>query len=338
MDNDTLITVLNTINSILATTVVVSTTIHDLDIVFKNKLRLQKISKYDNCIITENHFIDNHTIEERKSSIDEENKKYLLSFLTKLEAYTSKENLTVAYHNIKSLELYRFPRLIMLFVNIMSRASFSGVYIAQTNNLATIKKDSAFSHEFLHMCSTSYDEENDIIYNGFSQSCDTTYIGIGLTEGYTELLKSRIYNNNKTTAYSKEVKIAKLFEFFFDNPKDMEKFYFKHDLPGFIHYMEKFAPKQEIIDILLKIDSINLLGDSILPISIIEYTKVQLELYKWFIKENKNPEKLQQFTNLLCKNKIVSMILNNKKMKLYKENIYSDQTQISSLEEHNIKK
>lgn len=155
--------------------------------------------------------------------------------------------------------------------------------------------------------------------------------------GYTELLASRIYNkNNKVQTYKLEVQIAKLMELFFDNPKDMEKFYFNHDLLGFVKYMEQFSTSKEIVNLLHEIDNIHHRSSMITfnPFKLYDCIKIQLKLYKMFISKNKDIEKLKQFTDIICENKIIRMILSNKKMKLYKENPYIQNKDLSNEEEY----
>ena len=86
----------------------------------------------------------------------------------------------------------------------------------------------------------------------------------------------------------------------------MEKFYFNHDLNGFIHHMEQFTSRENIIQMITQIDSVNELK---FPWYLPNYIKVQQDLYEWFNRKNNNSEKRQQFQELICENKLVSIAL-----------------------------
>lgn len=155
-----------------------------------------------------------------------------------------------------------------------------------------------------------------MIFSGFRQNL----IGKGLNEGYTELLTSRMYKMNyKITHYKNEVKIARLFELFFDDYKTMENYYFRHNLFGFISYMEKFIPHDEIIKIICDIDKINLLDSDINLVKFYYSTKVQITLYNWFIINCKDQDKIRLFRDLICENSIISAMINNQEYKLCRE-------------------
>lgn len=195
--------------------------------------------------------------------------------------------------------------------------------------------DTSLGPEFLHLASSYYDKENKTAFCGFRQKS----IGSGINEGYTELLASRIYNeDNKITAYYEEVKIAKLLEFFFDNPKDIENLYFNCNLSGLISYLENYAERSEIIKILLDIDYINSLSTSIGNLSSIsKYLDIQITLYNWFVAKNKDSEKLQQFKELIFEDKMILFIINNPKFKLYKEKFCALREQAFISEEQKIR-
>ena len=60
------------------------------------------------------------------------------------------------------------------------------------------KKRAVIFHELVHMASSHYDKENNIVYSGFHKidlNNETNNFGLGLTEGFTEYLAtSTIYN------------------------------------------------------------------------------------------------------------------------------------------------
>lgn len=282
----------------------------EINIVKKNKIRLKRISEYDGCIISSGPNIENINYK-----IDIEKNKIILPLLEKLFDYTKESNLKTIYKNLQTSNIIRKPLLLF--------GSSSGYYDTELNKIEYYSY-SSLKHEFLHMASTYYDNNTDTAYTGFKQYKNGISIGIGLNEGYTELLTARIYNKGKIEAYPKEVKIAKLFELFFDNPKDMEDYYFNYNLPSFIHYMEKYAKKEDIIKLMLDIDSITYIERStfINPLPSYNYIKTQIILYNWFISKNNDKRKIEQFENLICKNKIIDIILKKEKLSLCKSNPY----------------
>lgn len=176
------------------------------------------------------------------------NKEILDNVFYKLKDYTKKSNMKNVYSNIKNVELNKKAILYVL--------GWKGSYNVKNNEIKYVSKD-AIPHEFLHMASAFYDKEKDITYDGFLVSNKKDgKVGIGLNEGYTELLASRIYRNGKVKAYKKEVNIASIIEEFFYNKKDMEDYYFNHDLPGFIYYMSQYASKDEMKKLIKDIDLI----------------------------------------------------------------------------------
>lgn len=316
----------------------------NLNSLVQSKIKLNKISNYKECKVKELSLVDSKTIENLKKETNREKERLFLEYIDKLKNYTSEDNLKTLYRNLNTLEVEQRKSL------ISSLLSAGGIYITKENKII-YEKSKFFGHEFLHLCS-SYVNSNEMfsvmellktyvhvyfrvfdtnrkilldelkqivneeingVYSGFYQVHDGISLGNGLNEGYTELLSSRIYGNGKIKVYKKEAKIAKLFEFFFDNPKDMEKFYFNHDLNGFIHHMEQFTSRESIIQLITEIDSVNELK---FPWYLPNYIKVQLDLYEWFNRKNNNSEKRQQFQDLICENKLVSITLKKRKIKL----------------------
>ena len=276
---------------------------------FSNKLRVKRLSKtgyiINNQIQTPQHV--------EKLEIKKEIYNLIIPYVEKLRAYTTEENLQALYRNIKDVDIKKQSPI--------SITPYSGLYNSKQNKITYLNK-TALGHELLHMASTYYDKETNINYVGFKQAKDRIYIGQGLNEGYTELLNSRIYNNNKIISYHKEVKIAKLLEFFFDDPKEMESLYFNHNLPGLIHHLEKYTSRDNIIKLLLDIDQINNYSYSIYStIPTIKSIKTQILLYNIFEKNCTDKQKVEQFKNIVCEDKIAKIILNGQKAVLKRKNI-----------------
>lgn len=290
---------------------------NSINTIISRKIKLNKLSQYNNHIIEE---CSNFNIRHPKvieHEINNENISQLLPLIEKLIKYTKEDNLNTMYYNINFTKVKKQSILSIL-------RGFIGQYNIKKNTIKYFMKKT-LEHEFLHMASSTYDIKNDKRYSGFTIYINKEIgrIGIGLTEGYTELLASRIYYKDKVLTYKKEVRIAEIFEFFFDNAKNMEKYYFNYDLPGFIHHMENYTSKEEIIKLIIEIDNLSQF-DSLSPVLTYYYIKIQLTLYNWFKEKSNNPDKLAKLEELLCKNKLVSIIINNEKITLCRTSPYDN--------------
>lgn len=244
-------------------------------------------------------------INELIKTIDEKQLKHFLKYLTKLEIFTAQDNVKNVYRNMNSVKL---------------KKSFFYAYDPKYNEINFRKKDN-IEYEFLSLASSYYDQKNDIIYNGFEQIKDYKSIGNGINSGYTELLAQRIFGINKI-AHKPERKIVKLLEYFFDDPKMLEQYYFNHDLPGLIHHLENFAPRNEVIKLIVRIDCLSrepaLFGIN----RSIDNLIIQNTLYNWLKDNHKNLTKWNEFERLVFQNKILFFIKCNQRLKLIHENKY----------------
>lgn len=238
--------------------------------------------------------------------------KLVIPYVEKLKDHLDENNLNNLYRNLKTLRINDQNKLENLF--------YAGQYNSKTNTIKLDTKKDELGHELLHLASSYYDEKTKTHYVGFKQGQGKAYIGIGLNEGYTELLNERIFNkNNKKSPYKNEMKIAKLFEYFFEDKNEMENYYFNNNLPGFIHHMEQFAPRQEIINLILDIDRINETSMSFAnPLPTYLSIKTQLKLYDWYANSCPNRRKLRAFKNEICKSTLAEIALSGKQAVLKK--------------------
>lgn len=256
--------------------------------------------------------VDPQTVEERKKAISKEKMDEVKDYIEKLANYTKEENLKTVYKNLKNLKIKRKPLLLI--------SGTAGTYDAKKNYINYIFK-SSIGHEFLHLASADYDPKKKEYQVGFSQRRKSAVVGKGLNEGYTELLASRIYNKeNKVEAYKELVKLTELLEYFFDDPKEIEKYYFNHDLPGFIHRMEQYIPRKEFLDIIKGMDKLLLYSSlPISPFPTYEFFKIQMKLYYWFNAQNHSSLKRSAFEQAIQKNAMGSILLKKQKLKLQRE-------------------
>lgn len=273
-----------------------------------NKLSLERINKYDGCLINKGVFYDFASLEERKKSVDKRKVKELLPYVEKLSNHVDEELLKDMYRNLSETKLKRKKK--MLFSDL------SGFYNPEKKIIEVNDKNS-IGHEVLHMASSYYYKKKKESHCGFEQANDKAFIGRGLNEGYTELLASRIYNKDgKVETYKNEARIAKLFELFFDNPKDMEKYYFRHNLPGFIIYMQQFIPRKELIGMIITLDEINRLYSRGIITFTFKTAKLSMDLYKYFLRTNPSMKKRMAFEKILKESKLAELALNREKVSL----------------------
>ena len=228
-----------------------------------------------------------------------DNRVLLEDIYNKLKDYTSPNNMKNISRNIKNVELNKKSLLYLI--------GWKGAYNAKNNEIKYASND-AISHEFLHMASAFYDSKEETIYDGFLVSNKKDgKVGIGLNEGYTELLASRIYRNNKVKAYKKEVNIASIIEEFFYNKKDMEDYYFNHDLPGFIFYLSQYTNKNELIKLIKDIDNITNTNKLLSASPNYYYLKVLNRLNKMSDSNNLSSKQKENIKAKINKNMIMNI-------------------------------
>lgn len=273
-----------------------------------NKLSLERINKYDGCLINKGVFYDFVSLEERKKRVDRRKVKELLPYVEKLIDHVDEELLKDMYRNLSEVKLVK--KRTMFFSGI------AGSYNTDSKIIEFSERDS-IGHEILHMASSYHYKKKNEAHAGFKQSNSKTFIGRGLNEGYTELLASRIYNKDgKVETYKNEVRIAKLFELFFNDPKDMEKYYFRHNLPGFIKYMQQFIPRKELMSMIITLDEINRIYSRGIITFTLKTARLSMDLYRYFLKTNPSVKKRMAFEKVLKENKLVELALNREKASL----------------------
>lgn len=263
--------------------------------ILQNKITINKVSKYNGFFIKTN---TNSLV--RRTPINEYYE-VLKEYIDKLGEFTSSKNMDTVYRNIVDLKLTKIP-----YMSLMGAA---GSYDCKENTIR-YSKEEFIGHEFLHMASGSYDSKNKFYYCGFKIKKGTLIYGLGLNEGYTELLASRIFNkDHKIHSYHKEVLITKIIELFFKDKKEMEYYYFNHDMEGFIKYMSQYIEYNDLMNIIGYMDSLS--NSSILgnPIPNVVSKSIIYKLYNYLLKSF--PEHEKEFLDIIKDDKILLMLLNN---------------------------
>lgn len=125
-----------------------------------SKIRLEKLSKYDGCILKNLLLPDCSDIEKLKKSIDSEILKQFLSYLDKLKDYTSEENLITVYKNLNTAKIEKNRLILLLGV---------GGWYNSKENIIEYSIFSSIGHEFLHLSSSYYNSSDDLVTVGFRQ-------------------------------------------------------------------------------------------------------------------------------------------------------------------------
>lgn len=235
------------------------------------------------------------------SQFPEEFKEIIKTFVKNVD----QENLRLCIRNLNTIKLNK-KSIIKDFKDylnsFLSSLIVAGKYYPQENSIDIyFPSKQVLSHEFIHMCT------NNKTNCGFN--LDTRFneeIGLGLNEGYTELLNQRIFKY-KHCAYSKNVGIVKLLETFFDNPKDLENAFFHNDLDKVILQFCKYGTKEEFFNLLENLD--NFAAGPIPLKDFAQYHKLQFELYE-IIKRSNDSVKIQNFENILFQNTLNKILKN----------------------------
>lgn len=173
--------------------------------------------------------------------------RYVANFINALELKYPKEYLFHLYQNIKSLEIKAEEIEIL---------RCSGTYSPRINTIA-LEEESAIYHELLHMATTSSDRK----HVGFEYYTLFKSFNRGLNEGYTELLKKRLFPGKKSAeTYAFNMTVAEIIEKIV-GPK-MEELFFKADLLGLIHELTPYSSEDEIMQFFSNVDFINAMNMS----------------------------------------------------------------------------
>lgn len=254
---------------------------------FKIKIEKQKINN------------SNYIIEKEKLfELDKENR----IFYTRITKKLPHINFTFLNENVKSI---KYVEKNIDIYNMIFHFVAAAYYLPQKNLIMYPKNTNRYtiSHELLHMATTRVDKENNIIFSGFRQTFIKNHktIGIGINEGYTELVNSRYFktNHHTKTKYELEVAICKSLEIIIGKEK-MEKFYFEADLHSLINCLKQYDAEENIISFIKKMDFVTenfyKNSKSKLKYKLINEAVMELcdFLYKW--NENKMKKDYKKYT------------------------------------------
>ena len=231
--------------------------------------------------------------------------------LDRLEEHLTLKQLRLVYRNLTRVKLKKF--------NMINSLHLNGYYDVVKSEFF-YKNNCVKCHEFLHLASSFHDFINNISYSGLSQWDSKGRIGIGLDEGYTELLNERFFSDTfYVDAYIDEVNIVRMLELFFDDYKDMMNYYFECDLPGFIRYFERFISREEFIKLLLEIDKFSFCAMYDLPFCNSQLVNIYIKIYNLFLSTNPSFEKIKRMEQIIHDEEDIGILFEKKQRKLIKK-------------------
>lgn len=172
----------------------------------------------------------------------------LEKFTNVLLSNFDKDDLITFYNNIESLEINETDLDDFNTRINKTNAKTLAYYHAKNNVINISSKDNTDTiyHELFHMSTSKKD--NNLVFNGFSQANIITKetIGIGINEGYTQLLTERYFNDECSKGnYSYFVYICDLLERIVGKSK-MEKLYLNSNLYGLVEELKNYAFDEDI--------------------------------------------------------------------------------------------
>lgn len=198
--------------------------------------------------------LEKPAIEKKHSEVDNEKidnpvlLQKIIDFKELLVQNFNSEDLITFYNNINTLEIALNEKF--LVYNDAYDPVNNKIYLEERQTMVP------FWHELFHLSSTVY--KKDVVFCGFSQWGKDFAIGIGLTEGYTQLLTDRYVINpdNFKHGYIDVVYFAKVIEMIVGTEK-MNHLYLTSDLKGLVDELKKYSTKEEIMKFISKVDYVN---------------------------------------------------------------------------------
>lgn len=210
----------------------------------------------------------------------------VLEFANILEKNFSKDSLINFYNNVNEVKIKRNG-------GIMFLSDDDGMYSCEKNEIEYCTITSIY-HELFHMASSVFDDERKLGYSGFRQAyykpgseLKGINIGIGINEGYTELLAHRYFGDKHKmpNAYEFEVSIVEKLEKIVGQD-EMKRLYLNANLLGLITNLKQYACEEDILNFISGVDLISkhsndlfLLKNDKMKVSIINVYTFLLQTY-----------------------------------------------------------
>lgn len=177
-----------------------------------------------------------------------------------LEQEFSEYSLDAFYKNIKSLKIEQKDMTLYNKLKHFGGDSYTaGDYGLKKNKIRTDDtKDfndtkATLFHELLHMATTRRNFKT--LFCGLEISNNSSSIGTGLNEGYTELLCSHYFSKRRSYSYISLQQMALMIEDVVGE-KLMKKAFFSNDMNAVINELAKYSSREKAIEIILKMDKL----------------------------------------------------------------------------------
>lgn len=227
------------------------------------KYKLKKIKEYLSVVGLEN--IKSISIKQKNKDLDSVNYSgddiiddYIDNFIEVIQDKISKENLINLYNNISWMKIYVLDRI---NDGCSINTTTLGIYNDETNELKLTSETTpnVVYHELFHLSSNNPNLDEYAI--GFRYGTREWNIGIGLNEGYTELLVERYFELENSDIYNFEKNVARRLDNIIDKEK-MESFYFNYNLFGLINELKRFYTLEEIEKFIIGVDFISVYSEN----------------------------------------------------------------------------
>lgn len=182
-----------------------------------------------------------------KNIKDEDLKEKITTFIKIMESNFPLEHLNNLFNNISWVDI----------VSDSNKKNYKkGTYKLSENKIILVDKnyDQALFHELLHLASTNFISTNAIA-SGFLYKTPEFSFGKAFNEGYTELMKYKIFGYEPSSAYKYFFDIVMILDDIIGYEK-MEKFYLTANVKGLIEELEVYYTKEEIKNFFLNLDFI----------------------------------------------------------------------------------
>lgn len=180
----------------------------------------------------------------------------VLEFGDILEKEFPNDSLINFNNNVNEVKIKRTGNVLL--------SSSIGTYSCKENEIDYCIISSIY-HELFHMASSVFDNDKKLTYSGFRQVCcergselKGTNIGVGINEGYTELLAHRYFEDKHklSKAYKFEVGIVEKLEKIVGQD-EMKRLYLNANLMGLIENLKQYSSEEEILNFINSVDLVS---------------------------------------------------------------------------------
>ena len=253
-------------------------------------------------------FTNNELISLEKAYLQTKIPVELQDLVQEFKQQVSANNFTTCIKNLQTLQLNYHTKNKEKLIKTKTSGEYSNLHNTITLFGDKIRRHT-LSHEFLHLASSI--RPGQCGFHVFTKSNQD--VGRGINEGYTELLNQRLFNSD-SKSYTESVRIARLFEIFFDDPKEMEDAYFHGNFNVIYSKFCDYGTKEEFYEIMNNLDNLA----TTTPTSLynkITSIKTQLKLYE-MIQRSYDINKIYKFKQILDEQLLTKLLSDNKKLVL----------------------